>query len=275
MNIENYGIGFDASRSFNPTDYLQYCDYDPFDGLHWEGSVEASLNSDWIKWLQKSQPKIRYDFKSINPNFEYVTVAKGQGNYIVYALTNNKTILQPVGFLYLYTNDNFTVPTGADLTVLSSPVENYTPEKTEMSSITTVDGEVFNYSEPGPYYEQRWISANDSSRWGFTKGIRNPVGLSGHDSIYFNDFNYSNIRQTRVIETITVNGNVYTYDGETQDGDYKWINSENNLTVTSDYNINPSPGWMVTDGEEWDYIDNVTFVSWYKIPVIFKDRFGL
>lgn len=122
------------------SDYFNGFTSQLFDGKPWTGSfydlcnIQAlSYNSDenkqkWFVYhysLYQSVPKVIFDYGTYcgHPEFEYIYVPVSDWYHCtwdIYALTNNKTVLQYVGQLYYYNNgDNVSVNTSQD------PNENY------------------------------------------------------------------------------------------------------------------------------------------------------
>lgn len=115
------------------------------DGYEWKGNLfETILENSGYRDLIRCQhclnkhPVLFFDYGNFcqHPEFEYIFVPNNSNtaqfvNYNVYALTNNKTILQYVGYIQIdryYTQtqshqDNY----GGTAVLECEPDENYTP----------------------------------------------------------------------------------------------------------------------------------------------------
>jgi hypothetical protein len=189
LNIKNIGLTADLSNWVAITGRSPHYSYhdgflnDPIDGLQWNGSAETLINCRRFNLIQKVAPKIRFDYGSWcgHDNFEYVSIPIiYPGSYGIYALTNNKTILQLVGYLEINYNtswrDNNSFvcwPYDAYIQELRDPDENYSPEVTQLVQSITVSGITFTYSGHGDNFQQMWVN-DQLNKFVITGGNRNP-----------------------------------------------------------------------------------------------------
>lgn len=202
LNLREYNDG-----GFN--DYL--------DGKQWNGSVNELLNNDSFHEIQKVAPQITCDIKAITGfnNFDYVIIPiSNNGSYFyygVYALTNNKTILQFVGQLEFYVPnilDNYSNTyrrTGVRSVLFipgQDPNENYVPITREFVENIVVNGVTYTYSGHGDHFEQLWT--NDQTDVIFnTSGWRNPEASYG---AYDQTGNYYQIESVNYYSGVTPPG---------------------------------------------------------------------
>lgn len=189
LTIKDVGLTADLSNWVVITHRAQQYYYhdgfvnDPIDGLQWNGSAETLINCRRFNLIQKVAPKIRFDYGSWcgHDNFEYVFIPTTYpGSYGIYALTNNKTILQLVGYLNIYYNTNWydnsfvCLPTDAYIEELNDPDENYSPGVTQLVQSITVSGITFTYSGHGDNFQQMWVN-DQLNKFVITGGNRNPT----------------------------------------------------------------------------------------------------
>lgn len=162
---------------------------DLFDGATWTNSPETLVDNENVVIIQKTAPKIRFDFGAWCgfTDFEYVILpnVNNFGTYSVYALTNNKTILQLVGII------EFSVYNSGDFDThgyiyFREPVENYTKYPNWVESIT-VDGTVYTYSRLGNHLDAIWI--NEQTNEEVHTDTRNP--FEGGDAVKIDETGYN------------------------------------------------------------------------------------
>lgn len=197
FNIINHGLNtnFDHWKHLSHyiMDYEDEMKNDFLDGATWTGSVDTLLDNDFFNYIQKSAPKIIFDYGAVSgfTNFEYVIIPymSQVGTYGIYALTNNKTKLQLVAIIICYGNTTWNGMEGwncygyGEIFSIEEPVENYTPYPNWVESIT-VDGTVYTYSGYTNSLNQMWVNSQTGQEIS-TRGCRNPdIGFSAY---VFND----------------------------------------------------------------------------------------
>ena len=161
-------------------------DFDPIDGAQWNGSADTLLDLDNWRNIQKVAPKIIFDFGELcgYTNFNYVVIPSfWSGMYGVYALTNNETILQSIGYLYISSSSSYSSTYGyidsgnynnISFVFTQIPNENYVPEDHDLVEfVTTSDGKTYEYSGLNEHFNFAWTNTLNSEP-GFTYN-RNPV----------------------------------------------------------------------------------------------------
>lgn len=161
---------------------------DYLDGKQWSGSINELLNDETFHKIQKVAPQITCDIKAITGfnNFDYVIIPitdnESYFRYGVYALTNNKTILQFVGELSFYVPSIWNGYSGTYRRTevrsvwfypAQDPNENYVPITRERVESIVVDGVTYTYSGHGDRFEQLWTN-NQTNVTFNTWGCRNP-----------------------------------------------------------------------------------------------------
>lgn len=177
LYVKKQGITVNLPRmqyNYYLGEYYDGYNDDPIDGLQWTGSTETLIDCSGFNQLQKIAPKIKFDYGEWSgfPNFQYVFIATNSSHYNVYALTNNNTILQRVGDLFLSYSSSTGFISGGTVTSYTDPDENYVPENTNIVETITVNNKVYTYYGFGTYLQNVWQNAQDGT-WVITDS-RNP-----------------------------------------------------------------------------------------------------
>lgn len=129
----------EKSNNYNVGTHTQW-NTSSFDGETWNGSYYDLFNrvfptsSIFLINAFSKYPRVRFDFGNLNghPEFEYIYIPTYYNSwtmiqYNVFALTNNKTILQRVGYIrFSETISTYTSSSNVAVSEIE-PDENYTP----------------------------------------------------------------------------------------------------------------------------------------------------